>query len=183
MSKDLPVLISSEAIHQRNQTLAQEILNDFGNEPFLLLSLLTGSFIFCADLSREIAKLGGNPIVEFLSVSSYGSETVSSGQVSISLIKPLTFPVQRVLVLDDILDTGLTLKSVCEFLFSKTSVTCKTVVLLDKPSRREVDFAADYVGFTIDNHFVVGYGLDFNEQYRSLPHIAIYQEASKAPND
>ncbi|MCX7834850.1 MAG: hypoxanthine phosphoribosyltransferase [bacterium] len=176
MNNELPILISAEEIQQRNQILAHEIVNDFGNDPFLMLALLTGSFIFCADLAREIAKIGGNPLIEFLSVSSYGSNTISSGKVSISLLKPWSFPFHRVLLLDDILDTGLTLKTVREYLSSLTQADCKTVVFLDKPSRREVEFTADYVGFVIDNHFVVGYGLDYNEQYRSLPHIAIYQE-------
>lgn len=176
MKDRFKILVSTEEIQQKNIDLANQIVRDFGTEPFLLLSILTGSFIFSADLCRAIVTAGGDPIIAFLSASSYGSQTTSSGNVSLTIFKELSLSSKRVLLVDDILDTGYTLSHIKNYVLAHSASFCKTAVLLDKPSRRKVSFSADYCGFTIDDHFVVGYGLDLNDQFRSLPYVAIIQD-------
>lgn len=170
MNQELEVILSREKIEQRVAELAEEISRDYREHPPLLICVLKGAVIFLSDLMRFL-KI---PVeVDFMAVSSYGSATASSGVVRI--LKDLDQSIQGrdVLIVEDIVDTGLTLNYLRENLASRQPRSLKVVTLLDKPSRRKVPFDPDYCGFTIPDRFVVGYGLDFNEQYRQLPDICV----------
>ena len=152
--------------------MARQIRRDFPNDTLHLVGVLKGSVLFLADLARE---LGGEVSFDFLSVSSYGKGTNSSGEVK--LIKDLDVSIEgrTVLVVEDILDTGLTLKYLLRLFEERKPKHLRVIVLLDKAERRIADVRADYIGFTIPNEFVVGYGLDFDERYRNLPDVCILQ--------
>ncbi len=164
--KQLSLLIKEDDIRRRVKELAREIEEEFrDSEDFLVVGLLKGAFVFMADLIREIDL----PLrVDFLWVSSYGQSMESSGNIKI--VKDLDTDVEGrdVLLVDDILDTGLTLKEIYDFLLMKNPKRLKTCVFLDKKGRREVEFNADYVGFEVPNRFLVGYGLDWGELGRNL---------------
>src|SRR5271165_85220 len=164
------VLISEARINQRLKQLAREIRRDFPNEPLHLIGVLKGSVFFLTDLARE---LGGEVSFDFLSVSSYGKGTNSTGEVK--LIKDLDVSIEgrSVLVVEDILDTGLTLKYLLRLFEEKKPKHLRVAVLLDKVERRIADIRADYFGFVIPNEFVVGYGLDYDERYRNLPDVCV----------
>jgi hypoxanthine phosphoribosyltransferase len=170
------VLISDARVQTRLKQLAKEIRRDFPSEPLHLISVLKGSVFFLTDLARD---LGGEVSFDFLSVSSYGHGTDSTGEVK--LIKDLDVSIEgkTVIVVEDILDTGLTLKYLLRFFEEKKPKHLRVVVLLDKVERRIADVRADYTGFVIPNEFVVGYGLDFDERYRNLPDVCVLQFASK----
>jgi hypoxanthine phosphoribosyltransferase len=162
-------LFSAEQIRTRINALADDIARDYGADDILAVSILKGSFVFTADLIRALAGHQVHPLVDFMTLSSYGSSSTSSGKVL--LHQELSLPVEghRVLLIDDILDTGLTLQTARELLIQKGAAEVRTCVLLDKPSRRISPMTADYIGFQIENVFVVGYGLDYNNHYRHLP--------------
>ncbi|MFT5683634.1 MAG: hypoxanthine phosphoribosyltransferase [Myxococcota bacterium] len=167
----LSTLISEEAIQARITELGAQIREDFGGETITCIGVLKGSFLFMADLVR---KIGGDVRCEFLGVSSYHGGTRSTGVVQIT--QDLRFPIegQHCLIIEDIIDTGLTLDYLHRMLSVRGPKTLKTVTLLDKPARREVSLTPDYAGFTIPDEFVVGFGLDLGELYRNLPYIAVY---------
>jgi len=171
------VLIRHALIKQRLKQLAKEIRRDFPTEPLHLVSVLKGSVFFLTDLARE---LGGEVSFDFLAVSSYGKGTDSTGEVK--LIKDLDVSIEgrSVIVVEDILDTGLTLKYLLRLFEEKKPKHLRVVVLLDKVERRIADVRADYTGFTIPNEFVVGYGLDYDERYRNLPDVCVLQLGSRA---
>lgn len=156
-------------IRQRIHELGRSVQRDFGKQEWVVVALLSGSVLFVADLIRE---LEGPLILDFIGVSSYGAATESGNLV---YTKELKFEVtgRRVLVVDDILDTGRTLSAVIRKLKDLGAREVRTCVLLDKPARRQVRQVADYVGFTIPDWFVVGYGLDYAERYRHLPFIGV----------
>jgi len=162
-------LISAKAIAARIEALSREITSEFGDtDKLVVVGLLRGSFVFIADLVRELDL----PIeVDFLEASSYGNATESSREVRI--LKDLRGAIEGrdVLVVEDIVDTGHTLNHVTALLSSRHPARLKTIALLDKPSRREVDFKADWTGFRIPDEFVVGYGIDFAQRNRNLPYI------------
>jgi hypoxanthine phosphoribosyltransferase len=162
-------LISAADIHARVQALADEIRRDHPAGVHLVC-VLKGAFVFTADLVRAI---DGNTTLDFIAVSSYGSSTKSSGQVQ--LTKDLDSPLEGrdVIIVEDIVDTGLTLTYLQQILRARSPRRLRTACLLSKPSRRQVDVPVDYVGFTIEDRFVVGYGLDHAEQYRNLPYVAV----------
>lgn len=170
------VLISSARIKTRLRQLAHDIRRDFPTEPLHLISVLKGSVFFLTDLARE---LGGEVSFDFLSVSSYGQGVDSTGEVK--LIKDLDVSIEgkTVIVVEDILDTGLTLKYLLRFFEEKKPKHVRVVVLLDKVERRIADVQAQYTGFVIPNEFVVGYGLDFDERYRNLADVCMLQFASR----
>jgi hypoxanthine phosphoribosyltransferase len=170
------VLISDARLQVRLRQLAKEIRKDFPTEPLHLIGVLKGSVFFLTDLARD---LGGEVSFDFLSVSSYGHGTDSTGEVK--LIKDLDVSIEgrTVIVVEDILDTGLTLKYLLRFFEEKKPKHLRVVVLLDKVERRIADVRADYIGFEIPNEFVVGYGLDYAERYRNLPDVCTLQFASK----
>jgi hypoxanthine phosphoribosyltransferase len=138
---------------------------------FTLVALLKGSFVFAADLVRELSRRGCEPRVEFMRVSSYGSDTRSSGIVSLMGDAPQGVRGEPVLLVDDIHDTGRTLAFTRGFLLERGAARVWTCTLLDKPSRRDVESEVDFTGFTIPDVFVVGYGIDWAERYRHLPFI------------
>ena len=173
------VLFTDAQIKQRVKSLAAEIKSVYGTDEFTIVSLINGAVMFTADLMREI----DNPVrLDCIRVSSYGTSTKSIGTPQI--IHSLTIDIKKraVLLIDDILDTGKTLKLVSELVRRLEPASLRTCVLLDKKERREVPFEADFVGFEIPNKFVVGYGLDFAERYRNLPCIGVLKpERQQAP--
>jgi hypoxanthine phosphoribosyltransferase len=162
-------LISAKAIAARIEDLAVEIATEFaGTDKLVVVGLLRGSFVFIADLVRELPL----PVeVDFLEASSYGDAMESSREVRI--LKDIRGQIEGrdVLLVEDIVDTGHTLSKVTEYLRTRAPARLKTIALLDKPSRREVDFRADWIGFSIPDEFVVGYGIDFAQRNRNLPFI------------
>lgn len=175
--ESVSVLISSTQVKQKVRQLAREIRRDFPTETLHLVAVLKGSVLFLADLARE---LGGEVSFDFLSVSSYGKGTNSTGEVR--LVKDLDVSIEgrNVLVVEDILDTGLTLKYLLRLFEERKPKHLRVVVLLDKTERRMADVRADYMGFSIPNEFVVGYGLDYDERYRNLADVCVLRFASKA---
>lgn len=169
------ILFSRQEIKEKVESLGKIITEDF-DDNFVVISLLRGSFIFAADLVREIDKLVE---IDFLTTSSYGHSESSSGEVRFLTDLRTNIESRDVLVVDDILDTGNTLYAVKEKLLSYKPKSLKTCVLLDKPSRREADVSADYVGFEIDDIFIVGYGLNYGDHYRNVPYIYTYKEKNE----
>jgi len=167
----LKTLISEQALQDRIRELGAQIRADYGDTPITCIGVLKGSFVFMADLVRAI---GGDVRCEFLGVSSYHGGTRSTGVVRIT--KDLQRPIegQHCLLVEDIVDTGLTMDYLLRMLQVRDPRSLKVVTLLDKPSNREVGVETQYVGFTIPDEFVVGYGLDLGELYRNLPYIAVY---------
>ena len=167
----LRVLIPEERLQARIEELGRQIRSDFGDRPITCIGVLKGSFVFMADLVRAI---GGDIRCEFLGVSSYQGGTKSTGVVEIT--KDLSGPIedQDCIIIEDIVDTGLTLHYLLEMLSVRKPRSIQVCSLLDKPTNREVEMQPDYVGFTIPDEFVIGYGLDLGELYRNLPHIAVY---------
>jgi hypoxanthine phosphoribosyltransferase len=164
-------LLNAQQIDKRLESLAQELKAcDFD----IILSVLTGSYIFTADISRRIAC--PNLQIAFIKASSYGNSTESQGKVQISGIEKIEIKNKRVLLIDDILDTGNTMCALVKTLTELSPASIKTCVLLNKESRRTVDYHADFVGFDIENKFVVGYGLDYANDYRTLPEIWTLEE-------
>ncbi|MCX6551204.1 MAG: hypoxanthine phosphoribosyltransferase [Acidobacteria bacterium] len=164
------VLISSEEIQLRVRELAQEIERDYAADAQLhLISVLKGAFIFLGDLVRSMNR---QVSLDFMAVSSYGKSTTSSGEVRVLKDLDSGLEGRNVIIVEDIVDTGLTLAYLQEILHARSPKSLKTACLLSKPSRRVVDVKVDYIGFTIEDRFVVGYGLDYAEQYRNLPYLA-----------
>jgi hypoxanthine phosphoribosyltransferase len=164
------VLLTEGQIRERIKTLAREIKAAYGDGELTIISLINGAVMFTADLMREI----DNPVrLDCIRVSSYGAKTKSIGTPQVIYSLTLDIKDRDVLVIDDILDTGKTLKLVKELVQELKPASCRTCVLLDKKARREVALEADFVGFEIPDKFVVGYGLDFAERYRNLPGIGV----------
>ncbi|MCL2401018.1 MAG: hypoxanthine phosphoribosyltransferase [Oscillospiraceae bacterium] len=173
MNRDFKnILFSEERIKERVVQLGAEITRDYSGKSPMLIGVLKGSFVFLADLARSIDL---DCEIRFLSCSSYGSSTVTTGEVNIK--EPLDFDVRQiagrdVLLVEDIIDSGVTMVELREFFSEFSPASLKICTLLDKVSRREVPIKADYAGFICPDEFVVGYGLDYAEKYRNLPHIA-----------
>ena len=164
------VLYDQNTIKQKVSELASIISHDLAGEQVLVVSVLKGSYIFCADLVRSMTI----PIsIDFMVCSSYGSGTTSSGEVRLNMDLSLDPEGKTILIVEDIVDSGRTLLSLKGLLAARKTKAIYTVALLDKPSRRQVDFKVDYAGFTIPDEFIVGYGLDYAEKYRQLPYIAV----------
>ena len=154
------------------KNLARRIEKDYeGEDKIVLVGVLKGSAVFMTDLMKEIKM----PVeIDFMRVSSYGDSTVSSGNVNIILdLNRPKLSNENILVVEDIVDSGRTLKYLVAYLKNKGAKSVKTVTLLDKPSRREVDYNPEYIGKQIENKFVIGYGLDYAEKYRTLPYVGI----------
>jgi hypoxanthine phosphoribosyltransferase len=163
------ILISEHQIQARVAEMAAEIRRDFP-EDVHLIAVLKGAFIFLSDLVRHIP---GRVSLDFMATSSYATGTTTSGEVKLVKDLDLTLDGRNVIIVEDIVDSGLTLHYLHEILRARNPKTLRTACLLSKPSRRRVDVPVEYVGFTIDDRFVVGYGLDFAEQYRNLPYIGV----------
>ena len=158
MKERIEVLLSAEQIDKRMAELADELYQEFGDEPVELVCALKGAVVTIVDLAKKMKM----PVtMNFMSVSSYGNSTESSGNINIKMDLDADITGKNVLIVEDIIDTGRTLKKL------------KLVTLLDKPDRRVVDIKADYTGFTIPDAFVVGYGLDYAQKYRNLPYVGV----------
>ncbi|MES1254052.1 MAG: hypoxanthine phosphoribosyltransferase [Acidobacteriota bacterium] len=170
----LAPLLSAEQIAHRVGELAVDIRRDFPGDVHLV-AVLKGAFVFLADLAR---RMPGDLSMDFIALASYGRGTTTSGEVR--LVRDLDIPLdgKDVVIVEDIVDTGRTLVYLQNMLLTRRPRTLATVCLLDKPSRRQVEAAVDYVGFTIEDHFVVGYGLDHDERYRQLPYLAVLPSPS-----
>lgn len=164
-------LFSASRIRERVDEIAAGIATDFGDD-CRIVAILKGSFVFVADLIRQLSERNVHPVVDFISLSSYGAGTESCGTATVRGELSLSVKGRRVLLIDDILDTGVTLQTARQLLLDNGAADVRTCVLLDKPARRVVPIKADYVGFTIDDVFVVGYGLDHDNRYRHLPYLA-----------
>ena len=166
------VMYSAEEIKSKVKELAKQIEKDYAGEELLVVGILKGASVFCADLIREIDL---DVRMDFMVVSSYGSSTESSGTVKI--IKDLDVDIENknVLIVEDIIDSGLTLSSLVAALKTRRPKSLKLCTLLDKPERRVKDVKVDYVGFNIPDEFVVGYGLDYAQKYRNLPYIGVVE--------
>jgi hypoxanthine phosphoribosyltransferase len=165
------VLLDADTIQARVRELAAEIERDYPpGEEIHLVCVLKGGFMFMADLVRAMSP---RVSLDFIAVSSYAKSTRSSGEVR--LLKDLDSGLQgrHIVIVEDIVDTGLTLIYLQEILRARAPKTLRTACLLSKPSRRQVEVTVEYIGFTIEDHFVVGYGLDYGEKYRNLSHIAV----------
>lgn len=171
MNGTLRTLISEEQIKARIHALGQKIREDFPDEPVTLVAVLKGSFLFLADLCRAVP---GEVRVEFLGVASYHGGTSSTGVVQITQDLRATVEGQNVILVEDIVDTGLTMDYLVRMLQVRGPKALRIATLLDKPDNREIDVELHYVGFTIPDEFVVGYGLDLGELYRNLPYVAVY---------
>lgn len=174
MNRDIErILVSKQEIDEITTRIAAEITRDYANsnKPLVVICILKGSLMFTCDLMKKI----NLPLeVDFMKVSSYGAKTISSGYINIHLdIKREDLSDADFLIVEDIVDSGRTLSHLVRYLAERGAASVKTCTLLDKPSRRQVEFTPDYSGKVIPDHFVVGYGLDYNELYRNLPYVGI----------
>ena len=169
LNKDIKeVLVTEEQLKEVNERLGAKITEDFKDKNLLVVGILKGSIYFMTDLTRYIDL----PLkLDFLAVSSYGGGTSSSGAVKILKDIDINLEGYDILLVEDILDSGRTLHYVCEMLKTRKPKSVSIVTLLDKPERRVVDLTPDYVGCQVPDEFVVGYGLDYDQKYRNLPHI------------
>ncbi|MEI0530502.1 hypoxanthine phosphoribosyltransferase [Brachyspira pilosicoli] len=165
------ILIDENTVKQKVKELAKKINNDYKNKTPCLIGLLKGSFVFIADLAREIET---NIEIDFMIVSSYGNDKIGS---EIKILKDVDIPLtgKDVIIVEDIIDTGYTLEKICEVLKTRNVSSLKICTLLNKPSRRKVDIKIDYNGFDIEDEFVVGYGIDYAQKYRNLPYIGVVE--------
>ena len=169
------VLIDEAALRQRIEELGEEISADYDGREVLLVGVLKGAVFFMADLMRQLSLLCE---IDFMAISSYGEGTDSSGVVRILKDLDSNITDRHVLILEDIIDTGLTLSYLMRNLGAREPASLEVCALLVKHGRRETDVPVKYVGFEIPNRFVVGYGLDFGERYRNLPHVAVLEPES-----
>src|SRR6266404_3021902 len=165
-------LLTRGRIQKRIREMGRQIRKDFPGEPILLIGVLKGAVPFLTDLARQIP---GEVTFDFIAVSSYGKDTKSSGQVKLNKDLDSSIEGKTVLVVEDILDTGLTLQYLLRILQQRKPKHLRIAVLLDKVDRRVANVHADYVGFVIPNEFVVGFGLDYAERYRNLPHVGVLE--------
>ena len=175
MHKDIKqVLFDEEEIRKRVRELGEQITNDYAGQGLVVVSLLKGAVYFTAELTKHIDL----PVrLDFMISSSYGNSTISTGSINITKDLDENIAGKHVLLVDDIIDTGLTLEKISKLLMTRSPLSVKTAVLLDKGSRRVNGMNADYVGFEIPDELVVGYGLDFAGDYRNLPVIGILKPA------
>lgn len=164
------ILLSAEEIRAQVAELGRKISEDYQGKELVVVGILKGAAIFCADLLRQITV----PVaIDFMAVSSYGASTKSSGVMRILKDLDESIEGKHVLLVEDIVDTGLTLNYLREYLEGRNPASLRVCVLLDKPSRRKTDVTVEYRGFEIPDEFVVGYGLDYAEKYRNLPYISV----------
>lgn len=175
MNNDIErVLYSEEEIQQRTRELAQQLIEDYRDQKPLVISVMTGAILFTVDM---IKKMDMKVKLDFIDVSSYYGGTSSTGEVK--LVQDLKSDVKGrpVIIMEDIVDTGRTLKFLIDLLHQRGAKSVKVCSLLDKPEGREVEVTADYVGFNVPNEFLVGYGLDYQGYYRNLPYVGILKPA------
>jgi hypoxanthine phosphoribosyltransferase len=174
MSERINVMLSSESIADRVRELGAQITREYADRALVLVCVLKGSFVFASDLARAIDL----PMrIDFLGVRSYGEGTESSGVVQITQDLSRPIALEDVLIVEDIVDTGLTIAHLMDLFRTRQPRSVKVCALLHKPARAKVDVKIDYLGFTIEDKFVVGYGLDFAEKYRNLPYIGVVERS------
>jgi len=166
-------LFTREQIDSRVAEMGRQISADFAGSELIALCVLKGAVFFCADLVRNISM---DVALDFIQVSSYGNQKYSSGVVTILKEPQLDMHGKSVLIVEDIIDSGLSMREVFRYIESRGAATVKTATFLDKPAARKVPFNADYVGFSIDPKFVIGYGLDFAEKYRNIPDVQVLSD-------
>lgn len=171
---NLKTLISKEELEARIKEMADEIAKDYENQEVVLVCVLRGAAYFAVDLSKLINS--NSLLMEFMQVSSYHKEQESTGEIDIIKDLDLDIKGRNVLIVEDIIDSGLTMDCLCKNLKQRSPKSVKVCSLLSKPDRRLVDVDIDYLGFEIPNKFVLGYGLDYDEYYRNLPYIAYVEE-------
>jgi hypoxanthine phosphoribosyltransferase len=173
MVENLKKLFNENEIQAAVKRLAEAISRDFDDEELVLVSVLKGSFMFISDLMREIK----NPVVvDFIRASSYGCDTVTSGKVTLTKDLETDIAGKNVIIVEDIIDSGLTLTAIREMLLARKPRSLKICALIDKRARRKVIIEGDYVGFSIEDGFIVGYGIDYAERYRNLPVIYVVEQ-------
>lgn len=167
------VVYTADDIKKRVKELGRQISEEYAGKEIILVCILKGSFAFTADLAREIDIPCS---IEFMQVSSYSNSTQSSG--SLKIIKDINVPVdgKHLIIIEDIIDTGITLNNLKKMFVTRNPASIKLCAFLDKPSRREAPIEADYVGYEVEDNFLVGYGLDYAQHFRNLPYIAILKE-------
>lgn len=172
MDKDLAyILINTDEIAKRTAEIGAQLESDYAGREPVFVGVLKGSFLFMADLVRQTTLHG---VVDFMQVSSYGDrETSTTGAVKIVQDLSMSIEGRDVIIVEDILDSGVTLSYLTKLLRGRNPASLRIATLLDKPSRRQADIHADYVGFEVPDAFVVGYGLDYNQKYRNLPYIGV----------
>ena len=163
------ILYTQEQIYERVEELAREIEKDYEGEQLILLCTLKGAVVFMADMMKAINL---DTMIDFIAASSYGSGTSTSGFVKVTKDVTMDLYNKNVLIIEDIVDSGTTLKFLKEYLQDRNPKSVKIATLLDKPARRTADVTPDYVGFTVDDLFIIGYGLDYDQRYRNLPYIS-----------
>jgi hypoxanthine phosphoribosyltransferase len=175
LPKGAKILLTEDQIKLKVKSLAEQITNDYKNDidytnPLICIALLRGGAIFLADLVRQLYI----PIeIDFVKVTSYGDKMNSSGKINIEKELSINIADRHVLIVEDIIDTGLTMVKILEYLYSKEPLSLRVCSLIDKTSRREVEVQADYIGFQVTDGFLIGYGLDWAKLYRNLPFIAV----------
>ncbi|MEG0649993.1 MAG: hypoxanthine phosphoribosyltransferase [Oscillospiraceae bacterium] len=166
----LKVLLTEEEIAAKVADMGKQISKDYAGKNLMLVTVLKGAVVFLADIMR---KIDIHAEIDFMVVSSYGAGVKSSGVVKIIKDLDVALEGKDILIIEDILDSGLTLNYIKDLLIGRNPASIKIATLLDKPIRRKVDLQADYVGFVVPDEFVIGYGLDFDEKYRNLPYIGV----------
>ena len=172
MSEKIKVMLSEEELAGRIKELGAEISKDYEGEEIFLVGILKGAAFFATELAKRITV---PVIIDFMSTSSYGAGTTSSGEVRMTKELDLDMTGKNVLIAEDITDSGNTLSYLLQYFKDKGAKSVRLATMLDKPDRREVDVKVDYNGFTIPDEFVVGYGLDYDQRYRNLPYIGIVE--------
>lgn len=169
------VLFTKEQIADKVKELGRQISRDYQGKNIVLVCTLRGASVFFSDLIREI---DADLVIDFIATSSYGASTTTSGEVKFT--KDLTIPIanKHVIIVEDIVDSGLTLKYVKRLLEARNPASCKVCAFLDKPEGRRTEFVPDYAGFVVPNMFIVGYGLDFDERYRQLPEVCVLKPSA-----
>jgi hypoxanthine phosphoribosyltransferase len=174
MTERLVTLLSAEEIGARVRQLGADITREYAGKSLVLVSVLKGSFVFAADLARAIDL----PVrIDFLGVRSYGVDTETSGVVQITYDLSRPIEQEHLLLVEDIVDTGLTIGYLMDLLRTRGPASVRVCALLHKPARARVEVKIDFLGFTIEDRFVVGYGLDFGERYRNLPYIGVVERS------
>ena len=170
MKEKVRIFLPEQKVNARIEEIAQKISSDYAGQEVHLICILKGSVFFTCELAKRITV----PVaLDFMSVSSYGSSTVSSGKIEVKKDLDESIENKNIIIIEDIIDTGRTLKYLLEDLRKRNPKSLKLCTMLDKPDRRVVEVATDYTGFEIPDEFVVGYGLDYDQKYRNLPYIGI----------
>lgn len=167
------IMITEEQIQQRAKEIGQQITEDYKGQQIVLVCILRGAVLWMGDIMKNTDL---DMIIDFMSASSYGASTESAGVVKINKDLDTDIEGKHVIIVEDIVDSGNTLSRLKEYLKSKNAKSVRICTLLDKPARRQADVQADYIGFEVEDKFIIGYGLDFDQKYRNLPYISFLNE-------